>query len=908
MSDSPRALTPQENALNALRRWTVRIVVLAAVIYGLYRLFQVFVSLATTYMWFDSVHDGSVYSTMLWAKIWLWVIFAVIGGAVGAATIIAVRRARPRLELDEKTQVSRKQFRRYEHRLWPLVFLAGVLVPAVSAGTYAAANWQTYLLWANAQPWGKTDPQWHKDVSFYMEVLPFHRELVALFATIFTTALAIAVIASYFYGGWRFRGPRKITRPTTRIISLLLAGYLITKAFSYWVNQYSVLTENHGVTTGVSYTDTHANIPATWPLIIVAVIGAAIAIANFLRWRRVRFIAASLAVLVAGMVVFGTLWPKAVWTLIEKPSEATKDIPEIAHNQAATADAYALRKGLKTVAMKSQKPLLTGKALQAQGRRTAQYQLVDPNRMSPTFNVKQELQAYYHFKSPLDIDHYTVNGKAQDVAIAVRELQSSGEPSHNWVTQHLVYTHGYGVVAAPTNRIDASTESPYFLNAGIPPAQDIPVSQPDVYFGQLAKSYAIVGHPKGSKRNLEFNHPGGNNAAGPAQTTYAGNGGIPLGSLWRRFLFAYSLNSPNIFFSGDINKASQLLMIRTPRARVAQVAPWLTLDGDVYPAVVNGQIDWIVDGYTTSPYYPNSQMVNLRKATTNTLTSNSSIATQPSTNVNYMRNSVKAVVNAYTGKVTLYQWNENQQPDPLLNVWKNVFPGLVKPQSSIPSALLPHLRYPRDLFDVQRLLLAKYHVTKPAAFYAGNDFWKIPSDPTLAANKQINTTSGPGSVSTNSGPVQPPLYMSLSPTGIGAPQYSLSSPMVTLNRRELSGFLSVNSQPGPDYGKFTMTTFPSGTGGEAPSQVQNDIESSTKISEALTLQRGGNSKVVLGDLQAVPLAGRMLYMEPVYTQATGSNSFPVLRHVIFLYGNGDPSFEDSLGPALSKALTSGASR
>lgn len=907
MSDSPRALTPQEIALNALRRWIVRIVLLGAVVYGLYRLFQVFVSLATTYMWFDSVHDGSVYSTMLWAKIWLWVIFAVIGGAVGAATIIAVRRARPRLELEEKTQVSRTQFRRYEHRLWPLVLAAGTLIPAVSAGTYAATNWQTYLLWAHAQPWGRVDPQWHKDVSFYMEVLPFHRELVALFSTIFTTSLAIAIIAGYFYGGWRVRGPKRITRPTTRIISLLLGAYLITKAFSYWVNQYSVVTSTHGIVTGVSYTDTHANIPAMWPLLIVAVIGAVIALVNVFRWKRVRFIALSVAVLFAGMIVFGTLWPKAVWTLIEKPSEATKDLPEIANNLAATRDAYGLNDATKTVAFNSQKALLTGKKLQSQGRRTAQYQLVDPNRMSPTFNVKQELQAYYQFKSPLDIDHYSINGKSQDVALAVRELKAGGAPNQSWVTQHLVYTHGFGVVAAPTNRMDATNESPFFLNAGIPPAQDIPVKQPEIYFGQYSPSYSIVGQPKGSKRSLEFNHPGGNDAAGPANTTYAGNGGIPIGSLFRRFLFAYSLNSPNILFSGDINKASQLLMIRNPRARVAQVAPWLTLDGDVYPTIVNGQIDWVVDGYTTSPYFPDSQMLNLRKATSNTLTSNSSITTQPSTNINYMRNSVKAVVNAYTGKVTLYQWNENQKPDPLLNVWKNIFPGLVKPQSSIPKALLPHLRYPRDLFSVQRQLLAKYHVTKPGAFYAGNDFWKIPSDPTLAANKQINTTSL-SSVSSSSGPVQPPLYMSLSPTGLGSPQYSLSSPMVTLNRRDLSSFISVNSQPGPDYGKFTVTTFPSGTGGEAPSQVQNDIESSTKISEALTLQRGGNSKVVLGDLQAVPLAGQMLYLEPVYTQATGGNSFPVLRHVIALYGNGDPSFENALNPALDKAIASGAAK
>jgi len=343
-------------------------------------------------------------------------------------------------------------------------------------------------------------------------------------------------------------------------------------------------------------------------------------------------------------------------------------------------------------------------------------------------------------------------------------------------------------------------------------------------------------------------------------------------------------------------------MVRDPRARVAKVAPWLSLDGDVYPAVVGGRIEWVVDGYTSSRNYPGSQLVNLRQATSTSLTPHGSPIAQSTPQVNYFRNSVKATVDAYTGKVTLYAWHENQLPDPLLKAWERVFPGLVKPQSSIPAALLPHLRYPRDLFDVQRSLLADYHVTNAPDFYSGNDFWKVPGDPTVAANNSFNAGSASGGAS---GAI-PPSYMSMSPDGFGSQRYLLSSPMVTLNRRDLAAFISVDSQPGPDYGRFTVLDFPSGAGGEAPSQVQNDIESSTQISEALTLQRGGNSKVVLGDLQAIPLAGRMLYVEPVYTQAAGNSSFPILRHVIALYANGEPAFDATLGPALNQAITSGS--
>jgi hypothetical protein len=332
------------------------------------------------------------------------------------------------------------------------------------------------------------------------------------------------------------------------------------------------------------------------------------------------------------------------------------------------------------------------------------------------------------------------------------------------------------------------------------------------------------------------------------------------------------------------------------------VAPWLTLDGDVYPAVVNGSIEWVVDGYTSSSNYPDSQLVNLGKASKTTLTANGASIAQSSTSVNYLQNSVKAVVDAYTGKVTLYEWNQAQHVDPLLKTWESVFPGLVEPQSSIPSALLPELRYPTDLFNVQRSLLVKYHVSDPSNFYSGNDFWKVPTDPTVAASQSLNSSSSSG----GSSPPLPSRYSSMSADGFGAQRFSLSSPLVTLNGKQLAAFVSVNAEPGPDYGKFTVLDFPSAAGGESPAQVQNDIESNTTITEALTLQRGGNSKVVLGDLEAIPVAGRMLYIEPVYTQSSGSASFPVLRHVIALYGNGDPSFQDTLDAAVKDAFSSAA--
>jgi len=869
----------------------------------LWLLFVVAVRIATTDMWFDSVHDGSVYTTTVKAQILLFCVFGVIAGVIGGGTVVALRRLRP-LYLSPDDDTFRWMFRRYEPRARRLIVLLAVVVPGVLVGRSAAAGWQTYLLWRHATPWHATDPLFHKDISFFVEVYPFHVMVVALLSQAVSYGLWIAVIGGYWYGAWRLRrGRRKVTRGITKLVSLLLFAYLALKAVNYWLSRYALTTSGRGPVTGASYTDVHAALPSKYVLMSIAILGALALLANALLAGRVRMMAGALVLTVVALTVIGSAWPGLLYHFREAPSAAKLDLGEISHNQKATLAAFGLSNDITTVPYDAT-TTTTSAELEQLASTTAQTPVVDPNQLSPTFNVEQQLQAYYGFKSTLDTGQYDIGGHLQDVALAVRELRVKGISHKTWVNTHLVYTHGYGVVAAPTTEVDPKTESPVYLDGGMPAAQQIPVTRPQVYFGPAfgSSSYSIVGQPAGSNEQLEFDHPGGNGSSKSAFTTYQGNGGIPVGSTVRRLLFAVQMHDPNIFFSSELNSASQLLTVRDPRARVAKVAPWLTLDGDVYPAVVNGHIEWIVDGYTTSAKYPDSQLVNLRSATRTTLTVDGASIAQPSTNVNYLHNSVKAVVDAYTGKVTLYEWNQAQQPDPLLKAWESVYPGLVQPQSDIPSALLSQLRYPTDLFNVQRYLLTKYHVSQPESFYSGNDFWTVPTDPTVAAAKTINATSTSGVTS----PPLPSKYISMSPTGFGSQQYTLSSPMVTLNGQQLAAFVSVDAQPGPDYGKFTVLDFPSSSAGESPAQVQNDIESDTDITEALTLQRGGNSKVVLGDLEAIPIAGRILYVEPVYTQSSGSSSFPILRHVIALYANGDPSFDDTLAPALKTAFQSGA--
>ena len=882
----------------ALKRWGVRLLVVVIALVALYKLFGVVVTIVTTDLWFRSVGDGAVYTTAIYARVGLFVVFGAVAGIIGGVSLRAVRRIRSPLYFSPDDDTFRWTFRKYEPKFGTLLMLAAVIVPAVLVGSQAASGWQTFLLWRHAVPWHATDPLFGKDISFFVEVYPFHQMVVTLLLKALTYGLVITVVAGYWYGAWRLRkGRQKITRGFTVVVSLLLAAYLVLRAANYWLARYALTTSGRGPVTGPSYSDVHAALPGKYVLVVIALLGAVALVINALLGGRVRALGAVLVVMIVSTLVIGSAAPALLYRFREAPSAATLDLNEIRNNQKATLAAFGLDGDVTTQPYRPSSTI-RGAALVKLAETTAQASVIDPNQLSPSFNVAQQLQAYYGFKGTLDTDHYQLNGRAQDVVIAARELQATGIPHPSWVNNHLVYTHGYGVVAAPTTEVDPSTQSPVFLDGGMPPEQQIPVTRPQIYFGQgfAPSSYAVVGQPAGSSRQLEFDHPGGGGSSASAYTTYTGHGGIPIGSTLRRFLFAVSMGDPNLFFSSELNSASQLLMVRSPRARVAKVAPWLTLDGDVYPAVVNGRITWVVDGYTSSSNYPGSQLVNLHRASATTLTSASGASVpQSSRPVNYLHNSVKAVVDAYTGKVTLYSWAQAQHPDPLLGAWESVFPGLVQPESAIPAALESQLRYPTDLFNVQRTLLARYHVTKPASFYSGNAFWTVPTDPTVAV---VKTPSKAPNVS----PPLPSKYASMSVDGYGTPHYSLSTPMVTLNGQQLAAFVSVIAQPGPDYGKFTVLDYPSGEGGESPAQVQNDIESDTAITEALTLQRGGKSKVVLGDLQAIPVAGRMLYIEPVYTRSSGSSSFPILRHVIALYGHGNPSFRNTLNEAITAAV------
>jgi uncharacterized membrane protein (UPF0182 family) len=868
-------------------------------------LLNVLVGIDTNLLWFRAIGHESAYTRRVWTEILLFATFGSLMAAFVAHTLVVAVRQRPDYKPDPTRQRWRFLFSRIERRLRKLLFVVIVAALFVSAGAAAAGRWQTWLLWRNAVPTGRKDPQFHRDISYFLFTYPQHRMVLTLLFRVVGTAIVVLLVTAYAYGALRIRGSGpKLTRALQIHLSVLLGLYLVLKVFGYWLDRLATATSNRGVVTGPGYTDIHAVLPGKLALLVIAAIGAALMFANVAAQSN-KLMLWTIGAMAGSALVIGVVLPRVVQQFWEKPSAALVEKQYIDRNIDATRTAFGLGTDV-AVSTIAGTPTASGKDLLDLVRNADQIRLLDPNRMSPTFTVLQQQRSFYGFKSTLDLDHYTVNGRDQDVEIALRELNLSGLPKsqQSWTNQHFVYTHGYGVVAAKTDTTRGG--QPIFVAGNVPQSGDIPVKEPRVYFGLSSPSYSIVGTP-----HQEIDRPS-TSGSGDVTTMHIGDGGVRVGGFLHRLLYAWKFKSSSILFSSQIKSSSQLLYNRNPLSRVSAVAPWLTLDGNAYPVVVGGQIDWVVDGYTTSNSYPYSQQVNLRSATATTLNQRGSSVQQPNTSVNYMRNSVKAVVNAYTGAVTLYAWNgTSSERDPVLATWERAFPGLVKPQRAIPSALLPHLRYPTDLFNVQRTLLARYHVTDPTQFYSGSDFWKVPYDPTVSGGSKTTAT---GATVGTPPPPQPSSYFTMSPTGTppapgennpfgyGQPTYSLSSPLVTLNRRNLAAFLSVDSQPGPNYGKFTLLELPSTSVVDAPAQIQNDIESTPRIANALSLERAGSSKVVLANLVTVPVAGQILYVEPIYTQSTGGNPYPILRHVAAVYGSGPVGFAPTLDGALRQAF------
>jgi uncharacterized membrane protein (UPF0182 family) len=870
----------------AARRGRVLIttlVVIGVLIVG----FVLFTSFWTDLLWYRSVNATNVFTTQLWTRIGLFLAFGALMAAAVAVNAWIPYRFRPVFQSMNAEQASLERYRLAIEPLRRILLIAVPLVLGVLAGASASSEWQEWLLWRNATPFGTTDPQFGMDVSFYAFTLPFLRFVLGfLFATVVLSFIA-ALVVHYVYGGLRLQSPEGRTSPAARAhLSVLIGIFVLLKAVAYVLDRYDLAVDQSGLVPGLTYTDVNAVLPAKTILVFVALICALLFFIGAFRdgWR---LAITSFVLLLATSVLIGGIYPALVQQLQVRPTEVDKESPYISRSIEATRQAY----GIADAEVQQYQAVseATQEALTASAGTVSNIRLIDPTVVSPTFAALEQNRTYYSFPDPLDVDRYTLDGKLRGTTIAVRELNLSGIPDaqRNWANDHVIYTHGFGVVASYDNT--ATTDGkPEFFESGLPPTGLLDVDQPRIYFGENSPQYSIVGAaPDAPPRELDY--PDETADQGLAKYTYQGTGGIPVGSLLNRLLYTVKYQEPNILLSDLVNDDSRILEVRDPRDRVAKVAPWLRLDGDAYPAVVSGRVVWIIDGYTTTDAYPYSEATTLGDATSDSVTSSSrSVVSQARDDINYIRNSVKATVDAYDGTVTLYAWDES---DPVLQTWSKAFPGLVQPKSAISPDLLAHLRYPADLFKVQRKILAQYHVTDPNNFYYGTDFWSIPDDPA----KRIAQP-------------QPPYYLQVQMPEQSQPVFSLTTTFAPQKRPTLAAFMAVDSEPGPNYGKITILQLPGNTTIPGPAQVQNNFETDPTVKQQLTLLRGsGASDIDYGNLLSLPVANGVLYVEPVYIRAGGTAGYPLLKKVLVGFGS-KVAFQDTLPQALTELFGGSTSK
>jgi len=832
-------------------------------------------------LWYRSVDFVNVWQTTLFTKIYLFIGFGLITSIFITANIYLAFRKRP---IYVPVAVEADNLERYRAQLEPVRRIVGIgvfLTLFYFAGSAGAKLWQEWLLFKNATSFGTVDPQFGKDISFFAFKLPMYQSLIGWGISTIILALLASAAVHYIYGGIRTQVKEDRTTVAARVqLSILLGLLVLLKAVAYWFDRFALTLKEGKLITGLTYTDVNAVLPAKSILAAIAVVCSLLFFANIVR-KSWLLPTAGVALMVIASVLIAGVYPATIQQFQVKPSESTKEAPFIQKNIDATRIAY----GLDGVEVKDYQATVTTSAgqLANDAATIANIRLMDPNVLSATFRQLQQIKPYYSFADSLDIDRYTINGKERDVVVSVRELNIDGNPSRNWINDHLVYTHGFGMVGAFGNTVDADGK-PSFTVGDIPPTKGLGDFEPRVYFGENVPDYSIIGGPAASNP-VELDYPDDNSANGQKNYTYTGKGGVPMGSIFSRLLFAIKYQEQRIVLSNLINADSKILFERHPRDRVAKVAPWLTLDGDPYPAIIDGKILWIIDGYTTSAGYPNSRLVNLAN-TGDALTSRSNaVASLDDKNVNYIRNSVKATVDAYDGTVSLYQWDEK---DPVLATWSKAFPGSVQPKSKISPALLAHIRYPEDMFRVQRDILSAYHVTTADAFYGGQDFWRVPLDPS--------------SFGSNSGN-QPPYYLTMQIPGQKKPTFSLYTPFVPRGGREnLTALAVVNSDAGDEYGKITVLQLPRSTNIAGPSQVSSNFEAKPEVATSLSLLRQGGSDVVLGNLLTLPVGSGLLYVQPVYVRATGNTAaYPLLQKVLVSFGD-QIGFSETLQGALDQVF------
>jgi uncharacterized membrane protein (UPF0182 family) len=877
------------------RRGRVTLVVLA-VLLVLTAVADRLISIWADWLWFGETGYRDVYGGILSTRFLLFLTFGLGVGLVVAINLYLAYRMRPLLRPHSAEQHALDRYRLLllpRMGMW-ITVVAGLI--GLFAGISAQSRWQQWLLFANSRSFGTSDPQFHIDLGFYVFEYPFYRYLLGVGFGAVVIALLGALGLHYLLGGVRLQGAGDRMTPAARAhLTALVAAFVLFKAAAYYLDRRGLLLDPNPSVDGLqgaSYTAINALLPAkeilAWISIVVAV---AILVFSNAFMRNLLWPGVSLGLLGISAVVIGGIIPAGVQSISVRPSPLAKESRYIQQSIDATRAAF----GLDVHTSLYPNPANATTPVQDLTHDTGTVQnvrLLDPAVMNEAYAALQRVRPIYGFNKKLDIDRYTVHGVTQDYVVGAREIDYDSDSTlTTWQNRYTVFTHGYGLVAAPANRVCSGQpdfvsgfldETKATSNDQCVPTEQIKVGEPRIYYGEdMGRTYAVVG--KSSGADAEFDRPNGE--AADLHITYGGKGGVPVGSYGRRLLYAAEFRETNFLLSGVFNKNSKLLYVRNPRDRVKKVAPFLTLDGDPYPAVIGDRIVWILDAYTTASTYPYSTRVNLRSATNDAQTGQGTVP-QDRQDINYLRNSVKATVDAYDGTVSLYAFDDS---DPILKAWNKAFGGkLVKPSSAIPAELRQHFRYPEDQFKVQRNLLSKFHVTAPNEFYSGVDFWRVPSE--LKTNDDKD------------GGNQPPYYVVAKYPNQSSPTFQLTAAMVprgesTIN---LAGLLSA-SYDGNGKPVLQLLELPDNTPIAGPEQahIKMTNQNDTARKDLNILASGGT--LTYGNLLSLPLTGGMLYVQPVYIQAKDQPA--LLKKVLLNYGEYS-AYADTMAEGIEQLISS----
>ncbi len=834
----------------------------------------------TNYLWFDSVNLNSVWIKILLTK----------GALVGATSLLAfififtnlrlAVRATPVMDIFEsfESQDPLSRFRAWTNERFLRYRLWGSIGLSLFLGAGASQLWEQVLLFLNQHSFGVTDPVFQADVSRYVFGLPLYRLFVSWgFQLVIFTSLII-VLFFVATGALQLRQGRlpEVSSGAKAHLSVLLAFIAILKAFAYRLDSMELLYSPRGKVFGASYTDVIAHLPALNLLILISLFGAVLLLVNIKR-RGWLLPATAISLWLAVSIIVGGLVPAAIQRFRVVPDELNKELPYVENHIDYTRLAY----GLDSIEEKSfaASPDLSQDDISNNKQTVDNIRLWDPTVLAETYSQLQEIRAYYALQE-VDVDRYRINGELTQVMVAARELDQTNLPAVGWVNERLQYTHGFGVVFSPANNV-ASQGQPDFYVKGVPATTtvaELEVEQPRIYFGESADSveYVVV-----NSLQDEVDYPLSTEGQSVAYTNYSGDGGVGIGSFFRRLGFALRYSELNLLISNQLSDDSKLIMERNIVSRVKKAAPFLYTDNDPYLALIDGNLFWIIDMYTVSDKYPYAQPADTRR-----INENSGLPV----NFNYLRNSVKAVVNAYDGTMNFYVVDEN---DPIMTAYNDIFPDLFSPKSEMSSELLDHIRYPEDLFTIQSDMYRDYHMTDPRVFYADEDPWVIPSDssttPRVATLRGEFTEIG----------FKPmlPYYLLMSLPGETDLSYLIFQPFNPENRPNMQSFLVADADP-ENYGQLIDFRLPKGEFVDGPSQVATRINQDPDISQIFTLLDQQGSSVIKGNLFVVPINQSILYYQPIYLQGE-QNPLPEFKFVVVV-------FQDRIimSETLSEALAS----